>query len=101
LKSLYVSSFLSILLFTMIVPNAAIAEKPYAKWGEIAIQVTKIVYDDSGITEYEYNGRKEISPDKVEESFTFQLKGDGKKDIIVHIVYNPKTEELLEIRFQK
>jgi hypothetical protein len=101
MRQLYVCSFLSILLFTMIFPNDVLAQKPYAKWGEIAIKVTQIVYDDSEITEYQYNGRKEISPEKVEESFTFQVKENGKKDIIVRIVFNPKTEELQEIIFSK
>ncbi|OZM56021.1 hypothetical protein CIB95_14360 [Lottiidibacillus patelloidae] len=102
MKLLKVCCLLSILLFAVIAPNAVQAQKPYAKWGEIAIKVTQIVYKDSGVTEYTYNGRKEISSEKVEESFSFQLKSNGKKeDIIVHVIFNPKTEEVYEIRFEK
>lgn len=76
------------------------AQQPdYAKWSKIAVNVMKENYPNYEVSDYKYEGRKEVNEEKAEDSFTFQIKKDNKESTIKVVVsFNPKTDTLKSLQ---
>jgi hypothetical protein len=93
------SLVLPLLLLSFI--HTTYAQPEYAKWGKIAIEVTKVVYDNTDVKEYEYEGRNEVGDTNVKDSFKFLIQQNGaKKEILVHVIHDRETEKIISIRFE-
>ncbi|MBM7660056.1 hypothetical protein JOC85_000823 [Bacillus mesophilus] len=76
------------------------AQQPdHAKWGKIAITVVKENYTESEVSDYKYEGRKQLSDSSAEDRFLFQLKKNDKTDYVrVVVTFNTKTETLQSLQ---
>ncbi|MFS0862430.1 DUF3889 domain-containing protein [Fredinandcohnia sp. 179-A 10B2 NHS] len=74
----------------------------YEKWGKIAVDVAKLNYPESQISDYQYKGREEITDTQAKD--TFELKVQGKERTFtarVMILFNPKTETLMSLSIEE
>ncbi|MGM0837840.1 MAG: DUF3889 domain-containing protein [Bacillota bacterium] len=92
---------LSVLLVLTTAISVAQAEKTdYEKWGKIAIQIAKENYPEAEVSEYQYQGREEISETEAKDTFHFTVKQDNKStEIHGTLTFNPKTEQLISVNF--
>lgn len=99
----WVLGLLSVLLLLSTVVSVAQAEKPeYEKWGKIAIQLVKENYPEAEVSEYQYQGREEISKTEAKDTFHFTAKQDNKSlDIYVALTFNPQTEQLKSVNIEE
>lgn len=74
----------------------------YEKWGKIAVDVAKLNYPDSKISDYQYKGREEITDKQSKDTFelTIQTK-DRTFTAKVMILFNPQTESLLSLSIEE
>jgi uncharacterized membrane protein len=56
-------------------------QSDYAKWGKIAVTVVKENYTDSEVSDYKYEGRKQISDKVAEDRFLFEVKKTIKRNM--------------------
>ncbi|WP_456276136.1 DUF3889 domain-containing protein [Bacillus sp. AK128] len=80
--------------------SIGVAEQPdYAKWGKMAITVVKENYTEQEVSDYKYEGRKQLSDSKAEDQFLFEVKQDEKKHYVrVIITFNSKTDTLQSLQ---
>ncbi|WP_453990741.1 DUF3889 domain-containing protein [Bacillus nitroreducens] len=74
----------------------------YEKWSKIAVDVAKLNYPDSKISDYQYKGREEITDSQAKD--TFELKVQTKERTFtarVMILFNPQTESLLSLSIEE
>lgn len=95
-----------LLLFTSGAVVGAEQQQPqptdYAKWGKIAVDVAKLNYPESQISDYQYKGREEITDTQAKD--TFELKVQGKERTFtarVMILFNQKTETLMSLSIEE
>ncbi|MEH7222741.1 DUF3889 domain-containing protein [Bacillus sp. JJ1566] len=74
----------------------------YEKWGKIAVDIAKLNYPDSKISDYQYKGREEITDKQSKDTFelTVQTKGRTLKARVM-ILFNPQTESLLSLSIEE
>ena len=73
----------------------------YAKWGQLALKVTKSKYPDANIIDYLHEG-SESKGDSTIQKFKLWLKHDeGEFGVFVRIEYNTATEQVVKIEFQE
>ncbi len=79
------------------------AKQPdYEKWGKIAINIVKESYTNEEVSDYKYDGRKSITDEKAEDTFTFKVKKKNKEfNVKAVVAFNPKTDTLLSIELQE
>jgi len=99
----WVLGLLSVLLLLSTAVSVAQAEKPdYEKWGKIAIQLVKENYPEAEVSEYQYQGREEISETEAKDTFQFTAKQDDKSlEIYVALTFNPQTEQLKSVNIEE
>ncbi|CAK4852121.1 unnamed protein product [Aphanomyces euteiches] len=77
------------------------AEPAYAKWGQLAMSQVKNKYQ-ADIVDYKHLGRKEITPQIVEEDFKFWLRsGNREFGVFVKIRFDSSTEKVQSISIQE
>ncbi|MDQ0199746.1 YqzG/YhdC family protein [Neobacillus ginsengisoli] len=72
---------------------------PYAKWGALAMKMTKEKYPNARIIDYLHIGR--ISgPNSSTEKFKLWLKDNSKEfGVFVNIEFNNETEKVIKVTF--
>lgn len=74
---------------------------PYAKWGQVAMQVTKEKYPDAEIIDYLHIGAVDNNGTTTER-FKLWLRGDTREfGVFIDIHFKTETEEVIEINFQE
>lgn len=74
----------------------------YAKWGKIAVEVAKLNYPDSKISDYQYKGREEITDTQSKDTFELKIQSkDRTFTAKVMILFNPQTESLLSFSIEE
>ncbi|MEH7381499.1 DUF3889 domain-containing protein [Bacillus sp. JJ1533] len=74
----------------------------YEKWGKIAVEVTKLNYSDSRISDYQYRGREEITDKQSKDTFELTIQSkDRTFTARVMILFNPQTESLLSLSIEE
>jgi Protein of unknown function (DUF3889) len=74
----------------------------YEKWGKIAVDVAKLNYPDSKISDYQYRGREELTDTQSKD--TFELTVQTKERTFtakVMILFNPQTESLVSLSIEE
>ncbi|MCA1321454.1 YqzG/YhdC family protein [Bacillus tianshenii] len=99
----WVLGLLSVLLVLTTAISVVQAENTdYEKWGKIAIQLAKENYPEAEISDYQYQGREEISDTEAKDTFHFTAKQDNKSiDIYVALTFNPKTKQLKSVNIEE
>lgn len=99
----WVLGLLSVLLLLSTVVSVAQAENSdYEKWGKIAIQLVKENYPEAEVSEYQYQGREEISATEAKDTFHFTAKQDNKSlEIYVALTFNPQTKQLKSVNIEE
>lgn len=78
--------------------NAEQLPSDYEKWGKIAVDVAKMTYPNSNISDYQYQGRKEISGTEARDTFDLIVKENNRSFTARVIVsFNPKTETVIAV----
>nr|WP_275695692.1 DUF3889 domain-containing protein [Fredinandcohnia sp. SECRCQ15] len=78
--------------------NAEQLPSDYEKWGKIAVDVAKLNYPDSNISDYQYQGRKVISETEARDTFDLKVQEKNRSFTARVIVsFNPKTESLISV----
>lgn len=105
-----------LLVFPQIVNSTAIFAAPvansqrpyvnpepiYAKWGKLAISETQKRYPRATVIDYLHVGRQALSPSTTQEVFKLWLKADRQElGVYVRILFNTKTEHILNVSFQE
>ncbi|REJ14507.1 MAG: hypothetical protein C6W57_13780 [Caldibacillus debilis] len=101
-KGCQVKKFIQLFIFLSLVllPSMALAkeEDGYAKYGRIATAVVREDYPGQPVTEYAYLGREELSGNRVQDRFRFELKENGvEKFVIVTVVHDLSNKKLLNL----
>ncbi|KAA0547394.1 DUF3889 domain-containing protein [Bacillus sp. BGMRC 2118] len=80
-----------------------VAQQPdYTKWGNMAITIVKENYPEADVKEYKYEGRKSVSPQKAEDSFTFDVtKGSKPVKVKVVVTFNPQINSLVTLSLEE
>lgn len=74
----------------------------YAKWSKIAVNVVNENYAEQEVSDYKYEGRKQISETKAEDRFLFVVTSDQKKfNVRVVVAFNPKTDTLQSLQLSE
>lgn len=74
----------------------------YEKWGRIAVELAKMNYVDSKISDYQYKGRENLTDTQSKD--TFELKVQTKDRAFtakVMILFNPQTDSLLSLSIEE
>ncbi|WP_226677308.1 DUF3889 domain-containing protein [Rossellomorea aquimaris] len=70
----------------------------YKKFGRIATAVIKEDYPGQPVKDYQYQGRKKMSENKVSDAFEFTVQeNDAEKKVIVIVVHDLDNEKVLNI----
>ncbi|CAG9614709.1 hypothetical protein BACCIP111899_03942 [Bacillus rhizoplanae] len=79
------------------------AQPPYAKWGKIAVQMTKEKYPQADIIDYLHIGRKPKTTNVSVEKFKLWLREKNGKEfgVFVDVEFETKTETFLNIIFKE
>ncbi|MGG0188321.1 YqzG/YhdC family protein [Bacillus rhizoplanae] len=79
------------------------AQPPYAKWGKIAVQMTKEKYPQADIIDYLHIGRKPKTANVSVEKFKLWLREKNGKEfgVFVDVEFETKTETFLNIIFKE
>ncbi|MGF2615174.1 DUF3889 domain-containing protein [Rossellomorea vietnamensis] len=92
-----------IVIFSMVLfflaGQPSLAQQPdYQKFGRIATAVVKEDYTGEKLADYKYDGRKTLSGGQIQDSFTFNVKKDGKDVVVkVNVVHNPDKPKDLNL----
>ncbi|WP_246939026.1 DUF3889 domain-containing protein [Bacillus pinisoli] len=83
--------------------SMGIAQQPdYAKWSKMAVNVMNENYAEQDVSDFKYEGRKQISDTKSEDSFLFEVtSGDKKFNVRVVVTFNPKTDTLQSLQLSE
>ncbi|MEK5443999.1 MULTISPECIES: DUF3889 domain-containing protein [unclassified Fredinandcohnia] len=74
----------------------------YEKWGKIAIDVAKLNYPDSKISDYQYKGRENLTNTQSKDTFELRVQTkDRTFTAKVMILFNPQTESLLSLSIEE
>lgn len=74
----------------------------YEKWGKIAIDVAKLNYPDSKISDYQYKGREDLTDTQSKDTFELRVQAkDRTFTAKVMILFNPQTESLLSLSIEE
>ncbi len=74
----------------------------YEKWSKMAIEVAKLNYPDSRISDYQYKGREEITDKQSKDTFELTVQSkDRTFKAKVMILFNPQTESLLSFSIEE
>lgn len=97
-------SALAFILAMFVLQTSVFAQvsKDYEKWGRIAVDIAKLNYEGSAVSDYQYLGRENISEERVKDTFKLEVKSEGKTfDVQVSVFHNPKTNSLLSVDLQE
>ncbi|MFI8686920.1 DUF3889 domain-containing protein [Rossellomorea sp. NPDC077527] len=85
--------------FFLLLTNHANAEPvDYQKFGRIATAVIKEDYPGQPVKDYQYQGRKKMTENKVSDAFEFTVQENGAdKKVVVIVVHNLDNEKVLNI----
>lgn len=114
-KNIFLLTFISIFLFNPMNLHGAmvtqlehetdefkhIAQPPYAKWGEIAIEKTKEKYPKAEIVDYEHLGRINGVNTTMERFKLILKEGEKEFGVIVQIEYDKQTEKIIKVSFRE
>ncbi|MFS0824423.1 DUF3889 domain-containing protein [Bacillus sp. 1P02SD] len=74
----------------------------YEKWGKIAVELAKLNYPDSRISDYQYKGREEITDKQSKDTFELRIQTKERTFTAkVMILFNPQTESLLSLSIEE
>ncbi|BCB02850.1 DUF3889 domain-containing protein [Bacillus sp. KH172YL63] len=74
----------------------------YKKFGRIATAVIKEDYPGQPVKDYQYQGRRKMTENKVADSFEFTVQENNKdKKVTVIVVHNLDNEKTLNITVQE
>ncbi|WP_226579096.1 DUF3889 domain-containing protein [Halobacillus litoralis] len=95
--------FLLVLVFLSLSFNHVFAQPEYAKWGKTAVEETAKEYPEWKLINYDYNGKVVISEERTQYNFKLTLESDEeqKKQVLVYVLVNPKTDQLSEVQFDE
>ncbi|MBN8192640.1 DUF3889 domain-containing protein [Bacillus sp. NTK074B] len=94
-KTIVIFSTVFLLLFSSQV-NAE--QGDYKKFGRIATAVIKEDYPGQPVKDYQYQGRKKMSENKVSDAFEFTVQeNDAEKKVVVIVVHHLDNEKVLNI----
>lgn len=97
-------SALAFILAMFVLQTSVFAQvsKDYEKWGRIAVDIAKLNYEGSDVSDYQYLGRENISEERIKDTFKLEVKSEGKTfDVKVSVFHNPKTNSLLSVDLQE
>jgi hypothetical protein len=78
------------------------APTDYEKWGKIAVDVAKLNYPESKISDYQYKGREEITDAQSKDTFELSIQSkDRTFTARIMILFNPKTDSLLSLSIEE
>ncbi|PLS17638.1 hypothetical protein CVD28_11650 [Bacillus sp. M6-12] len=94
---------LALCLLMFLGQGSAFAQKTdYEKYGKIAITVVQADYPEANVTEYQYQGRKDLGNGKVADSFLFKVTKDGKeREVVVTIAHSLSNNKLLNLTVEE
>ncbi|NRD78571.1 YqzG/YhdC family protein [Bacillus sp. BRMEA1] len=73
----------------------------YAKWGQVAMQMTKEQYPQAKIIDYLHIGRNKGENTSIEK-FKLWLKENNKEfGVFVNIKFDNKTEQIIDVKFRE
>ena len=105
---LYTRLFICISLASIIIfiynPFPSVhAQPPYAKWGKIAVQMTKEKYPQADIIDYLHIGRSPKTGNISVEKFKLWLRDKSGKEfgVFVDVEFETKTEKFINISFKE
>lgn len=97
--------WIGILIFILSLSTFQLVEaaKPdYEKYGRIAITIVQADYPSDEVTDYEYEGRKQLGNNEVEDDFLFLVSENGKEfNVLVKIKHNLANNKLLNITVEE
>ncbi|TMU88258.1 DUF3889 domain-containing protein [Bacillus sp. BHET2] len=98
-KSIVVVSTVIFLLFS---GQAYAQPTDYEKFGRIATAVIKEDYPGQAVKDYQYQGRRKMTENKVADSFEFTVQeNNANKKVVVIVVHNLDNEKTLNITVQE
>ncbi|KON92506.1 DUF3889 domain-containing protein [Rossellomorea marisflavi] len=91
--------FLILCLLSLLLPSVANAtEVDYKKFGRIATVVVKEDYPGQSVKDYLYLGRKQLTNEKVSDTFEFTVQENNRdKRVLIIIVHDLANEKTLNI----
>lgn len=97
-----IAMIFSIIAYTQFSTQTYAQNEDYKKWGKIAVDVAKLNYTDSQISDYDYKGRKVISETEAQDTFELQIKDENRTfTAIVNVKFNPKTNLLTSVTLKE
>ncbi len=74
----------------------------YEKWSRIAMDVVKLNYPESKVSDYDYKGREEITETQAKDTFEIKVENQTRAFIArVTILFNPQTNSLLSLSIEE
>lgn len=103
MKKLLLCMILLTVNFTLFIeePPMVHAEKPYEKWGRLAVEKTKEKYPNAVIKDYKHVGRVQ-GINTTMEKFKLWLKENEREfGVLVNIEFNKETEAVIDITYKE
>ncbi|HDX9579848.1 YqzG/YhdC family protein [Bacillus cytotoxicus] len=96
-------SLAAIILFIYKPFSSVHAQPPYAKWGKIAVQMTKEKYPQADIIDYLHIGRRQKTGNVSVEKFKLWLRDKSGKEfgVFVDVEFDVQTEKFINISFKE
>ena len=89
----------SVCIWQAAILSPGAAHPDYEKFGRIAIAVVQADYPEDEVTDYEYQGRKNVENAQVEDDFAFVVKEKGKQlTVIVKVQHDLENKKMLQLR---
>ncbi len=92
----------STVIFLLFSGQANAQPTDYEKFGRIATAVIKEDYPGQAVKDYQYQGRRKMTENKVADSFEFTVQeNNANKKVVVIVVHNLDNEKTLNITVQE
>ncbi|MBM7586354.1 hypothetical protein JOC86_002906 [Bacillus pakistanensis] len=92
----------SIFFFCLNLGQAGAQQPDYEKFGRIAISVVQEDYPGDPVKDYVYKGRKNVSENKVADTFQFTVADQGKqKQVLVTVIHQTDNDKVLSINVEE
>jgi hypothetical protein len=77
-------------------------EPAYAKWGKLAVVLTKRRYPEAKVVDYLHVGRSQPAPGLTAETFKLWLRGEEREfGVFVTITFDTATQKVKHVEFRK